>query len=218
MSTIIRTAETTLAKKVASLLLEVEAVKLSPQKPFRWASGWNSPIYCDNRHTLSFPAARDIIRDGLISLVKEFFPQTEAIAGVATAGVPQGAIMADRLHLPFVYVRPKPKDHGMENLIEGRIVKGQKVVLVEDLISTGGSSLKAADALRDAGFEVLGMVAIFTYGFQIAEDNFSKSGVELVTLSNYSLLVEEAVARNYVKAEELELLNEWRNAPGEWQV
>jgi orotate phosphoribosyltransferase len=218
MSTIIRTAETTLAKKVASLLLEVEAVKLSPQKPFRWASGWNSPIYCDNRHTLSFPAARDIIRDGLISLVKEFFPQTEAIAGVATAGVPQGAIMADRLQLPFVYVRPKPKDHGMENLIEGRVVKGQKVVLVEDLISTGGSSLKAADALRDAGFEVLGMVAIFTYGFQIAEDNFSKSGVELVTLSNYSLLVEEAVARNYVKAEELKLLNEWRNAPGEWQV
>lgn len=212
MSQII-TAETSLAKQVASLLLEVEAVKLSPQKPFRWASGWNSPIYCDNRYTLSFPSVRTIIRDGLVKMVKEYFPQVEVLAGVATAGVPQGAIMADNMKLPFVYVRPKPKDHGMENLIEGKVVKGQKVVLVEDLISTGGSSLKAAEALKDAGFEVLGMVAIFTYGFQIAQDNFTKAGVQLVTLSNYSLLVEEAVARNYVAKDQLEILNAWRNAP-----
>lgn len=217
MSTFVKTAEEGLARKVASLLLEIEAVKLSPEKPFRWASGWNSPIYCDNRHTLSFPAVRDAIRDGLITILKKHFPDVQVIAGVATAGVPQGAIMADKLQLPFVYVRPKPKDHGMENLIEGRIVKGQKVVLVEDLISTGGSSLKAAEALKAAGFEVLGMVAIFTYGFQLAEENFDKAGIALVTLSNYSWLLEEAVARNYVQQDQLELLNEWRLAPDEWQ-
>ncbi|MCU0430266.1 MAG: orotate phosphoribosyltransferase [Cytophagaceae bacterium] len=213
MSSKIITAETAVAKKVASLLLEVEAVKLSPQKPFRWASGWNSPIYCDNRYTLSFPAVRAQIRDGLIELVRKHFPAAEALAGVATAGVPQGAIMADHMNLPFLYVRPKPKDHGMENLIEGKVSKGQRVVLVEDLISTGGSSIKAAEALRQSGIIVEGMVAIFTYGFPVAEENFAKADVTLATLSNYSLLVEEALSQNYVAQEQMEILNAWRTAP-----
>lgn len=205
------------ASKVASALLEIEAIKLRPAQPFKWASGWNSPIYCDNRLSLSFPPVRDLIKEGLLSLIREHFKNAEAVAGVATAGVPQGAILADASHLPFVYVRPKPKDHGMENLIEGKVVTGQKVVVVEDLISTGGSSLKAVQALRESGFEVLGMVAIFTYGFQVAVDNFSNAGVTLHTLSNYDALVNEAIAKGMIRKEELASLTDWRKDPAAWK-
>lgn len=208
---------TNYSAKVASALLEIEAIKLRPDQPFKWASGWNSPIYCDNRLSLSFPSTRTLVKEGLISLIRTHFKGAEAIAGVATAGVPQGAILADALNLPFVYVRPKPKDHGMENLIEGKVVKGQKVVVVEDLISTGGSSLKAVEALRDSGFEVLGMVAIFTYGFNTAKDNFEKAKVTLHTLSDYEALVNEAVSKGVIKKEELESLKDWRKDPASWK-
>src|SRR6478609_254006 len=183
---------------VAKALLEIEAIKLRPAQPFKWASGWNSPIYCDNRLSLSYPDVRTLVKEGLIDLIKKVFKNVEAIAGVATAGVPQGAILADALNLPFVYVRPKPKDHGMENLIEGRVVKGQKVVVVEDLVSTGGSSLKAAQALREAGFEVLGMVSIFNYGFDIATRNFYDANTSLITLSDYSHLLKYAQEEKYI--------------------
>jgi len=205
------------SQKVALALLEIEAIKLRPEQPFKWASGWNSPIYCDNRLSLSFPAARNLIKEGLIALIKENFKDVEAIAGVATAGVPQGAILADALNLPFVYVRPKPKDHGMENLIEGKIVKGQKIVVVEDLISTGGSSLKAVEALRDGGFNILGMVAIFTYGFNTAVENFKNAKVTLHTLSNYEALVNEAVNNGTIKQAELASLQAWRKDPASWK-
>jgi orotate phosphoribosyltransferase len=205
------------SQQVASALLEIEAIKLRPDEPFKWASGWNSPIYCDNRLSLSFPSARNLIKEGLISLIKENFKEVEAIAGVATAGVPQGAILADALNLPFVYVRPKPKDHGMENLIEGKIVKGQKVVVIEDLISTGGSSLKAVEALRDSGFTILGMAAIFTYGFNTAVENFKNAKVTLHTLSNYDSLVNEAIKNGTIKQGELESLQAWRKDPASWK-
>jgi orotate phosphoribosyltransferase len=205
------------SEKIALSLLEIEAIKLRPNEPFKWASGWNSPIYCDNRLSLSYPSSRNLIKEGLISLIKSNFPQVEAIAGVATAGVPQGAILADALNIPFVYVRPKPKDHGMANLIEGKITPGQKVVVVEDLISTGGSSLKAVEALKDSKFEVLGMVAIFTYGFHIAEENFKNAGVKLATLSNYESLVAEAVKKGIIKNESLASLQEWRKDPAVWK-
>jgi orotate phosphoribosyltransferase len=205
------------SEKIALSLLEIEAIKLRPNEPFKWASGWNSPIYCDNRLSLSYPSSRNLIKEGLISLIKSNFPQVEAIAGVATAGVPQGAILADALNIPFVYVRPKPKDHGMTNLIEGKISPGQKVVVVEDLISTGGSSLKAVEALKDAQFNVLGMVAIFTYGFKVAEENFKNAGVKLATLSNYEALVAEAVKKGIIKDDSLESLQEWRKDPAAWK-
>lgn len=205
------------SEKIALSLLEIEAIKLRPNEPFKWASGWNSPIYCDNRLSLSYPSSRNLIKEGLVSLIKSNFPQVEAIAGVATAGVPQGAILADALNIPFVYVRPKPKDHGMTNLIEGKITPGQKVVVVEDLISTGGSSLKAVEALKDAKFEVLGMVAIFTYGFNVAEENFKNAGVKLATLSNYEALVTEAVKKGIIKDDSLESLQEWRKDPAAWK-
>jgi orotate phosphoribosyltransferase len=202
--------------KIAAALLEIGAIKLSPQKPFKWASGWNSPIYCDNRLSLSFPEVRTDIKNDIAYVIRKHFKNAEAIAGVATAGIPQGALVADAMSLPLIYVRPKPKDHGMGNLIEGKITPGQKVVVIEDLISTGGSSLKAVEALKDAGFNVLGMVAIFTYGFKIAEDNFRDAGVELVTLSNYEALIEEAVKTNYVKESDLESLKVWRKDPAAW--
>jgi orotate phosphoribosyltransferase len=206
------------SEKIALSLLEIEAIKLSPEKPFKWASGWNSPIYCDNRLSLSFPIVRNLIKEGLTSLIKDNFPEVESIAGVATAGIPQGALLADKLNLPFIYVRPKPKDHGMENLIEGKVSPGQKVVVVEDLISTGGSSLKAIEALKKANFEVLGMVAIFTYGFAIAEENFRKAGVKLFTLSNYDSLVQEAEKKSIIKTSELESLKDWRRNPASWKA
>ncbi len=204
-------------KEVALSLLKNEAVRLRPEEPFKWASGWNSPIYCDNRLTLSFPESRNLIRDGLVDLIRTHYPQCECIAGVATAGIPQAAIIADNMNLPMIYVRPKPKDHGMQNLIEGKITKGQKIVVIEDLISTGGSSLKAVEALQDGGFEVLGMIGIFTYGFQLAADNFAKAGVTLHTLCNYDELIKEAQLNGYVKQDQLETLGEWRKSPETWK-
>lgn len=206
----------TTSRKIAAMLLETKAVKLSPEKPFKWSSGWNSPIYCDNRVTLSFPDVRNFIKKSLAKAIKKQFPDAEVIAGVATAGIPQGALVAEALGLPFAYVRPKPKEHGMGNQIEGRIEAGKKVVVIEDLISTGGSSLKAVDALREAGIEVIGMAAIFTYGFKIADRNFEEKGVKLVTLSNYSSLINEAIQKNYVSADTLESLKKWRRNPEKW--
>ena len=204
--------------KIAQYLLETKAVKLSPEKPFKWSSGWNSPIYCDNRVTLSFPEARTYIKNALAEAIKVNFPDVEAIAGVATAGIPQGALVADALGLPFLYVRPKPKEHGMGNQIEGRLEKGQKVVLVEDLISTGGSSLKAAEALLEAGGKIEGMVAIFTYGFKTADDNFEAKGIKLITLSNYDALINEAQKLNYISSEAMTSLQNWRKNPEEWGI
>lgn len=206
-----------IAAKVADQLLEIQAIRLQPEKPFTWASGWKSPIYCDNRLSLSYPEVRNLIRDQLVKSVLHFFPETEAIAGVATAGIPQGALIADQLNLPFVYVRSKPKGHGMENMIEGKVTPGQKVVVVEDLVSTGGSSLKAAEDLKNAGFEVLGMVAIFSYGFDVAAKNFAEAGVKLVCLSHYDALLPRAVERKYISSETLESLSEWRKNPGSWK-
>lgn len=206
------------AASVASMLLEIQAIKLNTEKPFTWASGWKSPIYCDNRLSLSFPAIRTAIRDGLVQAIRANFPSAEAVAGVATAGVPQGALVADVLQLPFVYVRPKPKDHGMENLIEGKVVKGQRVVVIEDLISTGGSSLKAVQALRDAGFDVLGMISIFTYGFEVAVRNFQDANVSLVSLSDYSSLIAYASANNLISADQLTSLKAWRVDPANWRA
>lgn len=205
------------AGPVAGKLLEIEAIKLNHKQPFTWASGWKSPIYCDNRLALSFPPIRAYIRNSLVSVVRDTFPDVECISGVATAGIPQGAMVADALELPFVYVRPKPKDHGMENLIEGKITKGQKVVLIEDLISTGGSSLKAAQAMKDAGFKVLGMVAIFTYGFEVARWNFEEADVKLVCLSDFNALLKEAVAKNYLDDDQLVYVKSWRLDPANWK-
>ena len=204
--------------KIASYLLSTKAVKLSPEQPFKWSSGWNSPIYCDNRVTLSYPEARTFIKKSLAKAIKKHFPDAELIAGVATAGIPQGALVAEAMGLPFAYVRPKPKEHGMGNQIEGRIEKGQKVVVIEDLISTGGSSLKTVDALREAGIEVVGMVAIFTYGFKIADKNFADKNVPFITLSNYNALIDEAIKQNYISAESLASLKKWRRKPEVWGV
>jgi orotate phosphoribosyltransferase len=206
----------TVAAQVAHHLLEIQAIRLQPEKPFTWASGWKSPIYCDNRLSLSYPEIRNTIKQNLVKAVQHFFPSVEAIAGVATAGIPQGALIADELALPFIYVRSKPKGHGMENMIEGKVVLGQKVVVVEDLVSTGGSSLKAVEDLRNAGFEVLGMVAIFSYGFEVADKNFENAGVPLVCLSNYNALLPEAVKENYIDSTTLNSLAEWRKNPGGW--
>ncbi len=210
--------KTAIAAEVAALLLEAKAIRLSPEKPFKWASGWNSPIYCDNRVALSYPQARTAIKNHLVSVIQTHFPGVEAIAGVATAGIAQGALVADAMGLPFLYVRPEPKKHGMGNQIEGRVTPGQKVVLIEDLISTGGSSLKAADALREAAVEVLGMAAIFTYGFTVADENFNNKGVKLVTLSNYEALLPQAVSMGYVTDSQLAALAQWRQNPAEWAV
>lgn len=204
-------------KDFAKRLLDIKAIKLQPDAPFTWASGWKSPIYCDNRKTLSYPDLRSFVKQGLVNVVKERFANADAVAGVATGAIAQGALVADALNLPFCYVRSKPKDHGMGNLIEGTLPASSKVVVIEDLISTGGSSLKAVEALRQAGFEVVGMVASFTYGFPIAAEAFKKSGVELVTLSDYDHLVEVARETGYVKEGDMETLREWREAPAEWR-
>ena len=204
-------------KKIfAQKLLEVKAVKLQPNEPFTWASGWKSPIYTDNRKTLSFPQLRSFVKLELCHLIQENFPETEAVAGVATGAIAQGTLVADQLGLPFSYVRPKPKDHGMGNQIEGEIEKGAKVVVVEDLISTGGSSLKAVQALRDYGVEVIGMVASFTYGFPVAEEAFREAGVKLLTLSDYEHVVAEAAKTGYIKDEDQPVLAEWRKDPSVW--
>jgi len=212
---IVRILEST-AGTVASSLLEIGAIKLSYQKPFTWSSGWKSPIYCDNRLSLSYPDIRSSIKSFLSDAVKQNFSGAQTIAGVATAGIAQGALVAEALDLPFIYVRPKPKDHGMENLIEGKIDKGKHVVLVEDLISTGGSSLKAAEALRDAGFIVDGMVAIFTYGFDVAANSFEKANVPLVCLSDFEHLLPVALRMNYIQQADLEHVSAWRKDPSKW--
>ncbi len=203
---------------LAKRLLDIEAIKLQPNDPFTWASGWKSPIYCDNRKTLSYPALRSFVKLGLMQAILEHFPNADAVAGVATGAIAQGAMVADLMNMPFCYVRSKPKDHGMGNLIEGTLPEGAKVVVVEDLISTGGSSLKAVEALRQAGFEVVGMVASFTYGFPIAEQAFKDADVELVTLSDYEHLVEMAQKTGYIKAEDIETLHVWRKDPSKWRV
>ena len=204
------------AGAVASSLLEIGAIQLNYKKPFTWSSGWRSPIYCDNRLSLSYPAIRSQIKNYLSDSIKENFPNAETVAGVATAGIAQGALVAESLNLPFLYVRPKPKDHGMQNLIEGKIEKGKRVVLIEDLVSTGGSSLKAAEALQDAGFIVDGMIAIFTYGFDVAAQNFDKAKIKLVCLSDFEHLLPVAVKMNYIKQEDLEEVKKWRSNPAEW--
>lgn len=204
------------AQLIAQKLIEVEAVKLQPEKPFTWASGWKSPIYCDNRKTLSFPSLRSLIKLELARTIAEQFPEAEAIAGVATGAIAQGALVADALGLPFSYIRSAPKDHGMENLLEGELKVGSKVVIVEDLISTGGSSLKAVEAARKHGAEVLGMVAIYTHGFQDAVDNFAKADVRLITLSDYNAVLAEAERTGYITAEDKAVLAEWRQSPSTW--
>lgn len=204
-------------KAFASKLLKIKAIKLQPDNPFTWASGWKSPFYCDNRKTLSFPELRNYVKLELTHAVLEHFPEAEAIAGVATGAIAQGALVADALGLPFVYVRSKAKDHGMENLIEGELKPGTKVVVIEDLISTGGSSLKAVDAIRSAGCEVIGMVASYTYGFPIAKQAFDDAKVELITLTDYEHVVAEALETGYISDADVEVLNEWRKAPADWK-
>ena len=204
-------------KAFAAKLLDVKAIKLQPNAPFTWASGWKSPFYCDNRKVLSFPELRTYVKLELTHAVLEYFSNAEVVAGVATGAIAQGALVAEALGLPFVYVRSKAKDHGMGNLIEGELSKGAKVVVVEDLISTGGSSLKAVEAIRQAGAEVIGMVASYTYGFPVAEKAFADAGVKLVTLTDYDHVVEEALETNYISEADIELLHEWRKDPANWK-
>ena len=201
----------------ARKLMEIQAIKLQPQEPFTWASGWKSPIYTDNRKTLGFPRLRSFVKLALCHVIQEQFPEAEAVAGVATGAIAQGALVAEELGLPYCYVRPKPKDHGMGNQVEAELEKGAKVVVVEDLISTGGSSLKAVAALREYGVEVVGMVASFTYGFPVAEQAFEEAGVKLVTLSNYDAVIEEAAKTGYIREEDKAVLAEWRRNPSEWK-
>jgi orotate phosphoribosyltransferase len=206
----------TLKNLFARELLEARAVKLQPNEPFTWASGWHSPIYTDNRKTLSFPRLRSMVKLALANAVMEHFMEADTVAGVATGAIAQGALVADELALPYIYVRPKPKDHGMGNQIEGQLKDGARVVVVEDLISTGGSSLKAVDALRKAGADVVGMVASFTYGFPVAEEAFRQAGVKLITLTDFQHVIAEAAKTGYVSTEDLELLARWRENPAEW--
>lgn len=206
------------AKKTAEVLLQVNAIKLSPKAPFTWASGWKSPIYCDNRIILSFPPIRNYVREIMAKHIEQQYGKPDAIAGVATGAIGIGMLVADYLNLPFIYVRPDAKGHGRKNQIEGFIEKGQNVVVVEDLISTGKSSLNAVKALRDGGINVKGMVAIFTYGFEVSKENFEKEDVLLHTLGNYENLLEQALNTNYITKKELELLTEWNSNPSEWNA
>ena len=214
--TYIRTKKET-AGEISSLLLQIEAIKLNIEKPFTWSSGWKSPIYCDNRLSLSYPAVRKKITAGLCEIIKDEYPEVESIAGVATAGIAQGALIAAELDKPFLYVRPKPKGHGMENLIEGKVTKKQKVVVVEDLVSTGGSSLKATEALQEAGFDVLGMVSIFNYGFETAEQNFANAKIKLVCLSDYSYMINFALKNGTIDEAKAISLKAWRVDPAGWK-
>jgi orotate phosphoribosyltransferase len=206
------------AKKTAEYLLQINAIKLQPSNPFTWASGWKSPIYCDNRKTLSFPEVRSYIRDSFAELVKVLYPDAGVIAGVATGAIAHGALVADKLGLPFIYVRSGAKEHGLGNQIEGFYEAGQKVVVIEDLISTGGSSLSTVKALREAGCNVLGMIAIFTYEFKKASDAFAAENCILHTISNYSVLIETAVKSGYIGESEVETLRKWRVDPSTWGV
>lgn len=205
------------ALKVAEFLLQIKAVKLQPNSPFTWASGWKSPIYCDNRITLSFPAIRTYIRQGYADAILEHFGKPDIIAGVATGGIAQGALVAQELGIPFVYVRSTAKGHGLGNQIEGHYEKGQKIVVIEDLISTGGSSLQAVQALREAGLEVKGLVAIFTYGFDVSVKNFTKVECPFVTLTDYDHLIDQALKSDYVTAADVDSLREWKINPENWK-
>ena len=204
------------AKVVAEKLLQVNAVKLNPEKPFTWASGWKSPIYCDNRRILSFPFVRDYIKSELCNIVFEKFPQAELLAGVATAGIAWGAMVADQLKLPYIYVRPKPKEHGLGNQIEGYFEKDQKVVVIEDLVSTGKSSLQVVDVLKNEGLHISGMVSIFTYGFPVATELFSTAGVTYYPLTDYSTLIDLALEKKIITDSQLEILLKWRDDPAGW--
>lgn len=206
------------ALKVAEILLDIEAVRLSPSNPFTWASGLRSPIYCDNRKTLSYPANRSTLRDAFADLIKNHYPQAEVIAAVATGGIALGALVADALELPLVYVRSEAKKHGLNNQVEGALKPGQKAVVIEDLVSTGGSSLKAVDALRDAGAEVLGMLAIFTYGFEIARASFSSRQVNLHCLTNFDALIDQAIIRGAINPQDSETLLQWKQNPEQWSA
>ena len=205
------------AKKTAELLLQIKAIKLQPNEPFTWASGWKSPIYCDNRTTLSFPTIRNYIREKLAQIIEEEYGKPDVIAGVATGAIAIGVLVAQHLNVPFIYVRPEPKSHGRKNQVEGLLEKNQKVVVVEDLISTGKSSLNAVKALKEEGAIVKGMVAIFSYGFDIADENFKKEHVKLTTLSDYDNLLEQTFDSNYISKEELETLKQWRENPADWK-
>jgi len=205
-----------ISKTTAEFLLQIKAIKLQPSNPFTWASGWKSPIYCDNRKILSYPETRTFVRDAFVKLISETYPEAEVIAGVATGAIAMGALVAEVLGLPFIYIRSAPKGHGLENLIEGVLHNNQKVVVVEDLISTGGSSVNAAEAVVKAGGNVLGMVAIFTYGFPHAIGNFQQAGIELTTLSNYHALIETAVKTGSVNDSQVTTLMKWRENPAEW--
>lgn len=206
------------AFRIAEELLKIKAVKLRPQNPFTWASGWKSPIYCDNRITLSFPAVRTYIRQELSSAILANFDKPDVIAGIATGGVPQGVLVAQELGIPFIYIRSASKEHGMGNLIEGLYEDGQKVVVIEDLISTGGSSLKAVESLREAGLIVKGLACIFTYGFSLAERNFEKAECPYITLTDYSVLIEQALSANYINEEDLVELRKWKENPAKWNI
>ena len=206
------------AEKTAELLLQINAIKLNPSNPFTWASGWNSPIYCDNRLTLSFPVIRNYIRDEFTKQIEEIYGKPDVIAGVAPGAIGIGILVAEELGLPFVYVRPEPKKHGRQNQVEGFLQKGQNVVIIEDLISTGNSSLLAVEALKAAGANVKGMLAIFSYGFDVAEENFKNAKVNLNTLSNYEHLLELAVEKQYITENEQKTLQEWRKSPSTWNV
>ena len=206
------------AKKTAEYLLQIKAIKLQPSNPFTWASGWKSPIYCDNRKTLSFPVVRSYIRDSFVDKVKEYYPDAGLIAGVATGAIAHGVLVAEKLGLPFIYVRSEAKEHGLGNQIEGYFEPGQKVVVIEDLISTGGSSLGAVKALRDEGCKLLGMAAIFTYEFKKAADGFASAACELHTLSSYSTLISAAVESGYISKQDVETLKQWRMDPANWGV
>lgn len=206
------------AEKTAELLLQINAIKLNPKNPFTWASGWKSPIYCDNRMTLSFPPIRNYLREEFERIIEKQFGKPDVIAGVATGAIGIGILVAEIMGLPFVYVRPEPKKHGRQNQVEGFLQKGQTVVVVEDLISTGKSSIMAVEALRESGAHVKGMVAIFTYGFGVAEENFKNANIELYTLSNYENLLNLAVAKKYIAEEEQSTLLEWNQNPAEWDV
>lgn len=205
------------AKKTAELLLQINAIKLTPENPFTWASGWKSPIYCDNRIILSYPTIRNYVRDEMAKQVENLYGKPDVIAGVATGAIGIGMLVAESLGLPFVYVRPEPKSHGRQNQIEGYLEANQNVVVIEDLISTGKSSLNAVDALKESGANIKGMIAIFTYGFSVALDNFKEKGVELHTLSDYDQLIKQASETNYIKEAQLNTLLAWKNNPAAWK-
>jgi len=204
------------AKKTAELLLQIKAIKLSPEEPYTWASGWKSPIYCDNRVSLSYPPVRVYLKEQMAKIVEDEFGKPDVIAGVATGAIAIGVLVAQELGVPFIYVRPEPKKHGRKNQIEGVLESGQNVVVIEDLISTGKSSLAAVEALKEAEATVKGMVAIFSYGFEVAAQNFKNQNVNLSTLSNYEILLEQALDSQYISQKELSLLRDWRSNPGEW--